>query len=598
MYDNLTKTDPMKRQIFPMLALLLAASLLTACGGGENRPRNYDRASIVSNPIDLNYRFQRGDPDRIFTPDQISRREAADPVLEYYKGKYYLFASKSGGYWSSTDLRTWDFIPCTSIATIEAYAPTVVVWRDTLYYMGSGQPRIFRTANPDEDRWEEIETKLIYPGTDFAFFRDDDERMFLYWGCSNVDPIVGVEVDPTDGFRALGTPDTLILHNHEQYGWEEPDKGKRKGKAGYNEGPCITKYKGKYYLQYAAPGTEFRIYGDGVYVGDSPLGPFTYEQNSPYSFKPGGFIAGAGHGHTFLDKYGNYWHVATMTISVRHMFERRLVLLPVWFGADDRMYAHSAMADYPVSIPDRKVDFATDDRWTGWNHLAYRKAVTASSETPGYEAALAVDERVETWWAAASGDPGEWLQIDLGRQMRVEAVQINFADHLFANSPEQSYVNYRYHIESSADALGWEPLIDRRENLRDAPHELVVLPRGVTTRYLRITNDKAMEGRFSLSGLRVFGEGLGTAPAAVQNLAAGRNPDDRCQINLTWDAQSDADGYILRWGLSPEQMHSAIMVYENRYAARIFNAGPGYYFAVDAFNDSGITRAVGTVAVE
>lgn len=49
----------------------------------------------------------------------------------------------------------------------------------------------------------------------------------------------------------------------------------------------MIKHDGKYYLQYAAPGTQFRTYGDGVYVGDSPLGPFRAMESNPFSFKPG-----------------------------------------------------------------------------------------------------------------------------------------------------------------------------------------------------------------------------------------------------------------------------------------------------------------------
>ena len=41
------------------------------------------------------------------------------------------------------------------------------------------------------------------------------------------------------------------------------------------EGAWMTKYQGKYYLQYAAAGTEYNIYPDGVYEADHPLGPFT-----------------------------------------------------------------------------------------------------------------------------------------------------------------------------------------------------------------------------------------------------------------------------------------------------------------------------------
>ena len=83
----------------------------------------------------------------------------------------------------------------------------------------------------------------------------------------------------------------------------------------------MTKHDGKYYLQYAGPGTEFKSYSDGVYVSDKPLG-FTLAKHNPASYKPEGFIAGAGHSATYQDKFGNYWHVSTMSISQKHMFER------------------------------------------------------------------------------------------------------------------------------------------------------------------------------------------------------------------------------------------------------------------------------------
>ena len=85
----------------------------------------------------------------------------------------------------------------------------------------------------------------------------------------------------------------------EKHGWERFGENHSDNvNSGYIEGPWMTKHQSKYYLQYAAPGTEFNVYGDGVYVGDSPLGPFTYAPNNPFSYKPGGFINGAGHGST------------------------------------------------------------------------------------------------------------------------------------------------------------------------------------------------------------------------------------------------------------------------------------------------------------
>ena len=69
------------------------------------------------NPLNLNYRFMG---------DAIDAREAADPVVILFKDDYYLFASRSGGYWTSTDLHDWTFIIPTGI-DIETYAPAAIV---------------------------------------------------------------------------------------------------------------------------------------------------------------------------------------------------------------------------------------------------------------------------------------------------------------------------------------------------------------------------------------------------------------------------------------------------------------------------------------
>lgn len=60
----------------------------------------------------------------------------------------------------------------------------------------------------------------------------------------------------------------------------------------YIEGAWMDKWDGKYYLQYACPGAQYNVYADGVYIGDSPLGPFTLAKNNPFSYKPGGFLPG------------------------------------------------------------------------------------------------------------------------------------------------------------------------------------------------------------------------------------------------------------------------------------------------------------------
>src|SRR3954465_9097402 len=69
------------------------------------------------NPIDIDYRFM------IDTP---SRREAADPVITLFNDEYFLFASKSGGYWHSRDLRDWQLVVPEGLP-LEDYAPAVLI---------------------------------------------------------------------------------------------------------------------------------------------------------------------------------------------------------------------------------------------------------------------------------------------------------------------------------------------------------------------------------------------------------------------------------------------------------------------------------------
>jgi xylan 1,4-beta-xylosidase len=81
--------------------------------------------------------------------------------------------------------------------------------------------------------------------------------------------------------------------------------------APYVEGAWMTKHDGTYYLQYSAPGTVRKSYADGVYTSRAPTTGFAYAPSSPFSYRPGGFIGGAGHASTFQDSAGNYWRVVT-----------------------------------------------------------------------------------------------------------------------------------------------------------------------------------------------------------------------------------------------------------------------------------------------
>lgn len=597
--------------------LWLVPLAVVSCG----RPVNPQR--VVANPIDLNYAFHVEDTEESLlssvpeeylsqvTPEQKGQmiamlrarlggesgtREAADPVVQLYDDRYYLFPSKSKGYWSSPDMQHWDYVPCQKLP-IDLYAPTVMVYEGELYWMVSDINELYKTTDPEDgESWELVTDHLVlYPdqpektGHDPDLFVDDDGKVYLYWGCSNVDVISGIQLDPDDCFAPVGKEVVLITHREKEFGWEQPGDKNEMAAPGYNEGPNIFKHEGKYYLHYAAPGTQYDSYGDGLYVSDSPLGPFEHVEYSPVSVKPGGWMTGAGHGDTFLDKYGNWWHVASTVISQRMNFERRIGFFPMVMTPKGHIYALTEWSDYPYVLPDGPQDFSVKAPWTGWMDLSIHKTVTVSSELEGHEASKAADNSIKTWWSAATGDPGEWVCVDLGKICRINAVQPNFADQDFGfYSPEHPQTPYRYKVEVSRDGKAWREVFDRSDASKDNPHELLVLPKALKARYVRVLNLERLTGRFSVFDLRVFGLASGRKPEAVTGLSAERGEDSR-RIRVSWPVSDGAQGYVLRWGTDPDELYLTCQSETPEVELGLFSVGQSYYFRVDAFNESGVT---------
>ena len=612
----------MKRLLILTVPFLM---LLASCG------QKVDPSRVVTNPINVQYAFHRQETPREIPAEQMARmtaeqrqrfeamarrqeeaarrtngaREGADPVCLMYKGKYYLFPSKSEGYYTYDAMKNWRHIS-TSVLPIDLYAPALMVYKDELYWAVSDINVLYKTSNPDDGgSWVLVTDKLNpYPDRpgatahDPELFVDDDGRVYFYYGCSNVTDIRGIELDPKNNFASIGESVSLIDHMQDVYGWERPGDKNEQDKPGWNEGATMFKYNGRYYLQYAAPGTEFETYGDGVYVSDAPLGPYKHLDSSPMSIKPGGWMTGAGHGFTFQDKYGNYWHVASTVISQRMDFERRVGFFPVIFTKKGNMYALTDFSDSPYVLPKKKVDFAKKSPWTGWRILSNYKETTASSALAGHPAEFATDNTIKTLWSANSGEAGEWLQIDLGKKDKVYAVQVNFADQDFGfYEPNRTKTPYQYLVEYSKDGKKWAVLFDKSGNLEDLPHDLLVCDKPVKARYIRIQNCSQLDGKFSLFDLRVFGFAPGKAPKKATGLKADRTGDRR-DMTISWNPVPGATGYFLRWSTEPDELYYTCETKEPQISLGLFSSDTDYYFAVDAYNESGVTLGKEVIHVD
>ena len=337
--------------------------------------------STFCNPLNLDYRISER---------SVPFRQCADPVIVFFKGYYFLFGTQSDGYWYSEDFGEWTHVKPVNMPS-QHTAPSVFAMDDSLYFTAFDLDKIYSSKNPISGLWQEAGDITKY--RDPAFFLDDDGKVYVYYGCSPDKGIRVVEVDPESGFKEISDPVLCLESDISTRGWERRGDeclGFYKPNGVFDiqpwvEGAWMTKHDDIYYLQYAAPGTCYKSYADGVFTSHSPKGPFVYEKYNPFCHKPSGFIRGAGHGNIFVDKNGNYWKTVTMVVSVAHKFERRVGVFPLGFRDDGQIYTLTYLGDYPQYLPGLQPE-PHKNNLVGWMLLSYKKKSDASSSLDNHPA--------------------------------------------------------------------------------------------------------------------------------------------------------------------------------------------------------------------
>ena len=549
------------------------------------------RTTTYCNPLNLDYTYP-------FHNSHLGKsyRSGADPAVVEFRGEYYMFVTRSWGYWHSKDLLNWDFITPEKWYFEGCNAPAAHNYKDSILYVcgnPSGAMSILYTDNPKRGDWKAVPS-VLHDLQDPALFIDDDERAYMYWGSSNRWPIRGKELDMKNKFLPIAKkPDSLLFLRPDIHGWERFGENHTSDIKPFIEGAWMTKHNGKYYLQYAAPGTQFNVYGDGVYVGKSPLGPFQYAAHNPFCYKPGGFATGAGHGSTVCGPGGIYWHFGTIHLSINYKFERRLCMFPTFFDEDGVMYSDTYFGDYPHYSPDQVSRQTTSGGFRGWMLLSYGKPVKASSQLESYPVENVTDENLKTFWVAGKNDDKQWVEIDLEEVSDVYALQLNFFDYeetgFWGRMPN---LRQRYLVEASVDGARWRVLVDYRNSFRDAPHNYIELDQPIEARYIRYRHHYVPGKNLAMGNIRVFGLGRGKKPATVKGFTVVREADER-NVRISWKEVKGAQGYNVLWGVAPDKLYSSWMVYgDNSLDLRALTVGQKYYFAIEAFNENGISQRV------
>ncbi|WP_338870236.1 family 43 glycosylhydrolase [Spirosoma sp. SC4-14] len=592
------------RLLLYLLFLLLATS------------KSIAQQKTYCNPMDISYRYNFEQLN-----EHISYRSGADPVIVNHKNEYYLFVTIQGGWWHSKDLINWNYIVPDKWPMEDMCAPAAMSVRDTLYLFQSTfeQRPIFISTEPEKgklkfyNRWLPRLPKDIGPWDPALFHDDDTDKWYMYWGSSNVYPIFGAELDKSRNLTYAGKNlaeayKAMLWLDPYSHGWERFGPNHSDPFKPFTEGAWMTKHNGNYYLQYAAPGTEYNVYGNGTYVGKDPLGPLEYAPYNPVAYKPGGFATGCGHGNTFQDKAGNYWNTGTTWIGYNWAMERRIVMHPAGFDKDDHMFANTRFGDFPHYLPDEKMSNQngrdSDALFTGWMLLNYKKPVVASSTLTiptdtAHVAAHVADENPRTFWVAAHNRPGETLTTDLSTECDIRAVQVDYLDYKQTIYDSDSTVYTQFKILTSTDTKKWDVVADlTTDPKRDRACAYVQLDKPVRARYVRYEHVYVAGSHLAINAFRVFGNSLGKVPATPATLTVKRQKDQR-NADLLWSKVPGAVGYNIRWGIAPDKLYQNYQFWNDEpstFELRALNVGVPYFFAIEAFNEKGVSALSPVVA--
>ena len=140
------------------------------------------RMDTYCNPLNIDYTYMIYNSDK-----SISYRSGADPAVVEFRGEYYMFVTRSHGYWRSRDLLNWEFVrPGRNWYPQGCNAPAAHNYKDSVLYVTgdpSGSMSILYTDNPASGNWEAVPA-ILHNLQDPDLFIDDDGKAYMFWGSS------------------------------------------------------------------------------------------------------------------------------------------------------------------------------------------------------------------------------------------------------------------------------------------------------------------------------------------------------------------------------------------------------------------------------
>ncbi len=118
-------------------------------------------------------------------------------------------------------------------------------------------------------------------------------------------------------------------------------------------------------------------------------------------------------------------------------------------------------------------------------------------------------------------------------------------------------------------------------------------------RYVRYEHGYVGAAHLAISNIRVFGNSAGDLPATPSRLSVRRDADRRNAF-VSWGRVPGTVGYNEPWGITADKLYQTYQVFAdgpNPLEIRALTVDQEYCFAIEAFNESGVSPASRVVCV-
>ncbi|NDV43615.1 family 43 glycosylhydrolase [Muricauda sp. 40Bstr401] len=414
----------------------------------------------------------------------------ADPTIKKFGGIYYIYATTDNEMlasgvptvWYSKDFKNW-YNHTMEVPSLESvnlrnfWAPDIIEGSDGKYYLYFGNCQagcnIYGyVSDSPVGPWKKLNEEDIpviahnypregFPSLDAQFFKDDDNKIYGYWG---------TWVHYNGGY-AVGELDTISMAKMKNAKNIPLEQTPEPFEAAY-----MMKKGDKYIFMYSGGSCHDETYHVRYAYSDSPYGPFLPGENNPIlATNEDGTVHGPGH-HSVLEENGHYYivyhkHDYPMT---RGGLSRQVCADEMVFENDSTLKkvepgARPIFGDMASEVPENKALYAKATASSSYQ----LKSLQYDYE---YQPSHATDDHNATLWKASNNTFPQDLTIDLGRMINIKRVMTQF---------EFAGYYYQYKLEYSKDGESWQLFTDRSQNR--VPGSPMIDDGDAKGRYMRLT---------------------------------------------------------------------------------------------------------------